>query len=45
LIREGRERKAGNAGKLYPAWGEGTWWQIQVRQRAIAASESEAGWT
>jgi hypothetical protein len=45
LIREGGERSAGNAGKLYPAWGEGTWWQIQVRQRAIAASESEAGWT
>jgi hypothetical protein len=45
LIREGRERSAGNAGKLYPAWGEGTWWQIQVRQRAIAARESEAGWT
>jgi len=45
LIREGRERSAGNAGKLYPAWGEGTWWQIQVRQRAVAARESEAGWT
>jgi len=45
LIREGRERSAGNAGKLYPEWGKGTWWQIQVRQRAIAASESEAGWT
>jgi hypothetical protein len=45
LIREGGERSDGNAGKLYPAWGEGTWWQIQVRQRAIAASESEAGWT
>ena len=45
LIREGRERSAGNAGKLYPAWGEGTWWQIQVRQRAIAARENEVGWT
>jgi hypothetical protein len=45
LIREGKERSAGNAGKLYPRWGKGTWWQIQVRQRAIAASESEAGWT
>jgi hypothetical protein len=44
-IREWRERSAGTAGKLYPAWGKGTWWQIQVRQRAIAATESEAGWT
>jgi hypothetical protein len=42
LIREGG---AGNDAKLYPAWGKGTWWQIQVRQRAIAASESEVGWT
>jgi hypothetical protein len=45
LIREGSERSAGNAGKLYPAWGKGTWWQIQVRQRAIAARENEVGWT
>jgi hypothetical protein len=45
LIREGREGNTGNAGKLYPAWSEGTWWQIQVRQRAIAARESEVGWT
>jgi hypothetical protein len=45
LIREGRERSAGTAGKLYHAWGKGTWWQIQVRQRAIAATEIEAGWT
>jgi hypothetical protein len=45
LIREGSERRAGNAGKLYPAWGKGTWWQIQVRQRAIAARENEVGWT
>jgi Transglutaminase elicitor len=45
LIREGGGRGAGNAGKLYSAWGKGTWWQIQVRQRAIAARENEAGWT
>jgi hypothetical protein len=29
----------------YPEWREGTWWQIQVRQRAIAAEEKEVGWT
>jgi hypothetical protein len=45
LIPEEREGSAGNAGKLYPAWSKGTWWEIQVRQRAIAATESEAGWT
>ena len=44
-IRKVREGSAGKAGNLYPAWAKGTWWQIQVRQRAIAASESEAGWT
>jgi transglutaminase elicitor len=45
LIREGSEEDAGNAGKLYPAWSKGAWWQIQVRQRAIAATEIEVGWT
>jgi hypothetical protein len=45
FVREGRERRAGNAGKLYPSWDKGTWWQIQVRQRAIAAEEKEVSWT
>jgi hypothetical protein len=45
LIGEGREMSTESPGNRYPEWREGTWWQIQVRQRAIAAEEKEVGWT
>jgi hypothetical protein len=45
LLREGRQMSPKNPGKRHPEWREGTWWQIQVRQRAVAAMEEEVGWT
>lgn len=47
LTREGKEKRmnSGETGRRFPEWHEGTWWQIQVRQTAIAAMAPEPGWT